>query len=102
MRQAKVGIIHNLQMKKKIDFSKRVRSDQLTVTYLAKSKENRKIEKYIVIPDHKKLALFEVEKRAKKRAEFKSFFVTPFWRENSDKKSGFFFCTSQIFFLHKI
>ncbi|WP_096817805.1 primosomal protein N' [Lactococcus fujiensis] len=73
----------------KIDFSKRVRSDQLTVTYLAKSKENRKIEKYIVIPDHKKLALFEVEKRAKKRAEFKSFLLRHFGEKIPIKNLAF-------------
>ncbi len=73
----------------KIDFSKRVRSDQLTVTYLAKSKENRKIEKYIVIPDHKKLALFEVEKRAKKRAKFKSFLLRHFGEKIPIKNLAF-------------
>lgn len=52
---------------------KRVKSGELTVEYLAKSKENRKTEKWLTaLPT---LADFEVEKRAKKRQEAKEYFL---------------------------
>ena len=59
----------------KISSAKAVRLGQLSVEYLAKSKENRKTEKFLSIPDIEKLAEFEIEKRAKKRLELKYFLL---------------------------
>lgn len=59
----------------KISSAKAVRLAQLSVEYLAKSKENRKTEKFLSIPDIEKLAEFEIEKRAKKRLELKYFLL---------------------------
>ena len=55
----------------KISSAKQVRAGNLTVEYLAKSKENRKTEKYLLVPDVEKLAAFEIGKAAKKRQELK-------------------------------
>lgn len=62
----------------KVEFTKKAHAGDLKVKYLAKSKENRKVEKFIVIPDDKKLALFEIRKGAKKRDEFKRFLLRHF------------------------
>ena len=59
----------------KISSAKAVRLGQLSVEYLAKSKENKKTEKFLSIPDIEKLAEFEIEKRAKKRLELKYFLL---------------------------
>lgn len=59
----------------KISSAKAVRLGQLSVEYLAKSKENRKTEKFLSIPDIEKLAEFEIERRAKKRLELKYFLL---------------------------
>lgn len=61
--------------RRKISSAKAVRAGQLSVEYLAKSKENRRTEKYLSIPDLEKLAEFEIEKRAKKRLELKYFLL---------------------------
>ena len=62
----------------KIKFIKATKAGQMTVKYLAKSKENLKTERFIIVPDHEKLALFEIDKRAKKRAELKYFLLRHF------------------------
>lgn len=59
----------------KIASAKAVRAGEISIEYLAKSKENRKIEKYLSVPDLDKLAQFEIEKRAKKRLELKYFLL---------------------------
>ncbi len=64
-----------LTEEEKISSAKAVRAGQLSVEYLAKSKENRRTEKYLSIPDLEKLAEFEIEKRAKKRLELKYFLL---------------------------
>ena len=64
-----------LTEEEKISSAKAVRAGQLSVEYLAKSKENRKTEKYLSIPDLEKLDEFEIEKRAKKRLELKYFLL---------------------------
>lgn len=52
---------------------KQVRAGECTVSYIAKSKENRKIVKYLSAT--KKLFNFEIGKTAKKREEFKKFLL---------------------------
>lgn len=52
-----------------------VQQELWTVEYTAKSKENRKTEKYIRLIDLDKLAAFEIKKAAKKKQEFKYFLL---------------------------
>ncbi|AYG00950.1 primosomal protein N' [Lactococcus allomyrinae] len=54
---------------------KKVRSAELSVEYIAKSKENRKTQKFVVVNDVDKLSAFEIEKRAKKRLEMKYYLL---------------------------
>lgn len=59
----------------KMSATKLVQAGELKLEYVAKSKENRKTEKLITIPDLEKLASFEIEKRAKKRQELKYYLI---------------------------
>ncbi|MCL2858696.1 MAG: primosomal protein N' [Streptococcaceae bacterium] len=54
---------------------KSIQSGDLKVDYLAKSKENKKTEKYIILNNREKLADFEISKQAKKRLLFKDFLL---------------------------
>ena len=78
-----------LSDEEKLEFTKRAARHELSVTYLAKSKENRKVEKFISVLDHEKLALFEVKKAAKKRDEFKRFLLRHFGEKIPVKNLAF-------------
>lgn len=62
-----------LNESQKIEALKEVKSGHLKVSYSARSKENKKIEKYVKASA--KLADFKIGKAAKKRAELKSYLL---------------------------
>nr|UKS67969.1 primosomal protein N' [Lactococcus garvieae] len=62
-----------LSESQKVQALKEVKSGKLAVSYSAKSKENKKTEKYLKA--NAKLATFEIGKAAKKRAELKDYLL---------------------------
>lgn len=64
-----------LSEQEKVGLSKKVQTGEVTVEYLAKSKENHKTERFLSVPDRATLATFEIGKTAKKRQECKAFLL---------------------------
>ncbi|MFC4651304.1 primosomal protein N' [Lactococcus nasutitermitis] len=59
----------------KINVMKQVKSGEMTVTYIAKSKENKKVIKFLSVINREKLKNLEISKAAKKREECRQYLL---------------------------